>query len=220
MVRLMGFTGIFAASALLLAASTTQAQTMEQQMRSMEKSVKTVEQRRREGLKDLSANVLAAYRDSISVTDVQASVDEVFEDTVTIKVVANYAVDFDKAQMVRETLSKYFTTVTDKSAGVTPYGSIYTQFGSCVAENCAIKSEAEKFLKGSAVGLQASFMGEWELMVFMQGNYGIYDIKKGQVTFLIDVPKNKVKGDPKPQVKAQIFDLNWCGSKGPCYSVR
>ena len=58
MVRLMGFTGIFAASALLLAASTTQAQTMEQQMRSMEKSVKTVEQRRRESLKGLSANVL------------------------------------------------------------------------------------------------------------------------------------------------------------------
>lgn len=189
-------------------------------MRSMEKSVKTVEQRRRDGLKDLGTNVLAAYRDSIRVTDVQASVDEVFDNTARIKIVASYTFDFDKAQMVRKTLSKYFETATDKEAGVTPYGTIYTHFGSCVAENCAIKTEAERFLKGSAVGLQASLLGEWELVVFMQGNYGFYDLKDGKATFLVDVPKNRIKGDPRPQVKAQIFDLEWCGSKGACFSVR
>ncbi|MNO05120.1 hypothetical protein D3C81_2263740 [compost metagenome] len=45
---------------------------------------------------------------------------------------------------------------------------------------------------------------------------GRYELKPAKFTFLIDVPKSKIKGDPKPVVKGQIYDVHYCTGRSQC----
>lgn len=197
------------------ALTTAQAATLEEQTKSLESSVQTVEQRRKSALQDLNVNVLQAYRDAIKIESVDTDIAEVFDKTARVRVVVGYSVDFDAARNVRSTLSKYFVTNSDKADGVEPYGMIYTQYNDCVGDYCAVKKETSKFLRNSAVGINVSFLGEWDLSTMMNGS-GRYDLKSGTATFLIDVPKSKIKGDRKPVVKGQIYDVHYCGGRSTC----
>lgn len=210
-----------AATALLLglALSSTSgvanAATLEEQTKSLEKSVQTVEQRRKAALRDLNTNVLQAYRDAIKIESVETDIAEVFNRTARVRVVVAYSIDFEAAKGVRSTLDQYFVTNTDKGDGVEPYGMIYTRYNDCVGAYCAVKKQTSSYLRSSAVGINASFLGEWEPGILMDGG-GNYDLKSGKFTFLIDVPKSKIKGDPKPVVKAQIYNVHYCTGRGPC----
>ncbi|MDT8925071.1 hypothetical protein RBE51_19975 [Pseudomonas taiwanensis] len=206
------------AGMLLFTPTLAGAATLEEQAKSLERSVKTVEQRRKEALADLNTHVLRAYRDAIQITSVDTDVAEVFDRTVRVRVVVTYAVDFERARQVRSTLSQYFTTNTDKEVGVEPYGMIYTNFDDCVGEFCAVKKETTRFLKNSGVGINVSFLSNWETGLLMNGS-GRYELKPGKFTFLIDVPKHKLKGDPKPVVKGQIYDVHYCDGNGGCDGV-
>lgn len=189
--------------------------TLEEQAKNLESSVKTVEQRRKTALRDLNVSVLQAYRDSIKIESVDTEIAEIFDKTARVRIVVAYSFDLDAAKGVRASLSQYFTTVTDKQAGVEPYGMIYTNFDNCIGTYCAVKKESTRFLKNSAVGINVSFLGQWEPGILMDGS-GRYELKPGRFTFLIDVPKSKIKGDPKPIVKGQIYDVTYCSGSGAC----
>lgn len=123
---MLNIKGLFlGAGAFLLVTTTTslttaQAATLEEQAKSLEGSVQTVEQRRKVALKDLNVNVLQAYRDAIKIESVDTDIAEAFEKTARVRVVVGYSVDFDAARNVRSTLSKYFVTNIDKADGVEP----------------------------------------------------------------------------------------------------
>lgn len=187
-------------------------------MNSLEKTVMTVEQRRKAALHDLNVNVIQAYRDSIKINSIDTSIDEVFERTARVKVSVSYAIDFAAAKKVRASLSQYFRTNTDKEAGVEPYGMIYTALNDCVGQYCAVKSDTSKFLRNTAVGINVSLLGEWEPGILMDSS-GHYDLKPGRINFFVDVPKSKIKGDPKPKVKGQIYDVHYCDGSSPCSGV-
>jgi hypothetical protein len=204
----------FFATAITICA---QATTLEEQVGNLEKSVQTVDQRRKIALKDLTDNVLKAYRNAIRIDSVDTTVAEVFGNTARVKIVVDYSVDFEAAQAIRSTLSKYFVTATDREAGVEPYGMIYTHFDECVGSYCAVQKEMRKLLENSAVGVDASMLGEWDLSIMTNGS-GRFDLKSGTATYLIDVPKSKIKGNPKPVVKGQIYDVHYCSVRraAPC----
>lgn len=196
----------------------TYAASLEEQMNSLEKSVMTVEQRRKAALHDLNVNVIQAYRDAIKINSVDTSIAEVFERTARVKVSVSYSIDFDAAKKVKASLSQYFRTGIDKADGVEPYGMIYTELNDCVGQYCAVKTDASKFLRSTAVGINVSILGEWQPGILMDGS-GRYDLKPGRINFLVDVPKSKIKGDPKPQVKSQIYDVHYCDGSSPCHGV-
>lgn len=187
-------------------------------MNSLENSVKTVEQRRKVALHDLNVNVIQAYRDAIKIHSVETSISEVFGKTARVKVSVSYSIDFAAAKKVKASLSQYFRTGIDKADGVEPYGMIYTYFNDCIGQYCAIKTDTSQFLQGTAVGINVSMLGEWQPGILMSGS-GRYDLKPGRIDFLVDVPKSKIKGDPKPQVNGQIFDVHYCDGSSPCHGV-
>lgn len=191
---------------------------LEEQMNSLEKSVMTVEQRRKAALHDLNVNVIQTYRDAIKIHSVDTSIAEVFGKTARVKVSVSYSIDFAAAKKVKASLSQYFRTGIDKADGVEPYGMIYTYFNDCVGQYCAIKADTSQFLQGTAVGINVSMLGEWGPGILMDGS-GRYDLEPGRIDFLIDVPKSKIKGDPKPQVKGQIYDVHYCDGSSPCRGV-
>lgn len=194
------------------------AASLEEQMSSLEKSVMTVEHRRKVALHDLSVNVIQAYRDAIKIHSVDTSIAEVFDRTARVKVSVSYSIDFSAAKKVKASLSQYFRTGIDKADGVEPYGMIYTYFNDCVGQYCSVESDISQFLQGTAVGINVSMLGEWQPGILMNGS-GRYDLKSGRFDFLVDVPKSKIKGDPKPQVKGQIYDVHYCGGSSPCNGV-
>lgn len=203
---------------LLLNPGPSAAASLEEQTKNLEKSVQTVEQRRKAALHDLNVNVLQAYRDAIKIESVETDIAEVFDRTARVRVKVDYSFDFTAAKGVRSALSKYFTTSTDKEWGVEPYGRIYTNFGDCVGAYCAVKTDTTRFLKNSAVGINVTFLGEWEPGLLMDGK-GRFELGSGRFTFLIDVPKSKIKGDPKPVVKGQIYDVHYCNGRKGCSGV-
>lgn len=215
-------TSIFAASVSIISVPAGAA-SLEDQMKGLEASVKTVDQRRRESIKDINVNVLQAYRDAIKIESVDTDIAEVFDRTAKVRVVVKYRVDFDETKAVRATLSKYFETATDKEFGVEPYGRIYPNYHSCVGAYCAVKQDTMKLLKNTAIGINASFLGEWEPGIITSAG-GNFELASGTLTFLIDVPKSKIKGNPKPVVKTQIYNAHFCnvgtGCTGVSYSKR
>jgi len=196
-----------------------QALTLEEQAKSLEKSVQTVEQRRRLALKGLKIDVLQRYRDSLVIESVDTRVGEVFDRTARVEVKVSYSFDFEKAKVVRANLSQYFDTATDKQPGIEPFGMIYTNFPDCVGAYCTVKAEMTKYLKWSAVGVNVSFMGVPGVFVTARGD-GMFDLKPGSVTIQFDVPKSQIKGDPKPVVKAQVFDIHFCPNDPDCSGYR
>ncbi|ASJ88620.1 hypothetical protein [Pseudomonas aeruginosa] len=194
------------------------AASLEEQAKNLEASVKTVEQRREDGLRDLKENAIKAYRDAIKIDSVETDIAEVFDRTARVRVVVTYSFAFEEAKGVRSTIDKYFVTNTDKETGVEPYGMIYTRYQDCVAENCSISKEARRYLESTAVGINVSFLGEWQAGILASGS-GRFDLKPGKMTYLIDVPKSKIKGDPKPVVKGQIYNVHYCTGEGPCSGV-
>lgn len=217
-LRFLGFSALLG-FVLASTSGAAQAMTLEEQAKSLETSVQTVEQRRRSAIKGLKVDVLQAYRDSMVIESVETRVGEVFDRTARVDVKVTYSFDFEKAKLARENLSKYFDTATDKRPGVEPYGMIYTNFPDCVGAYCTVKTEMTKYLKWSAVGVNVSFMGIPGVFVTTQGD-GMYDLKPGSVTIQFDVPKSKIKGDPKPVVKAQVFDIHFCPGDPDCSGYR
>lgn len=191
------------------------AATLEEQTNNLESSIQTVEKRRKAALRDLNINVLQAYRNAIQIDSVDTDIAEVFDRTARVRVVVSYSFSLEDAKGVRSSLGQYFSTNTDKEYGVEPYGMIYTNFNDCVGVACTIKKETSRFLKNSAVGINVSFLGQWQPGILMDGS-GRYDLKPGKFTFLIDVPKSKIKGDPKPVVKGQIYDVQYCNGQSAC----
>lgn len=217
-VTSLGFSAIMG-FLLAINCGSAQALTLEQQAKSLEKSVQTVEQRRRSALNGLKVDVLQQYRDSLVIESVDTRVGEVFDRTARVEVKVSYSFDFDKAKLARENLSKYFSTSTDKERGVEPFGMIYTNFPDCVGAYCTVKAAMTKYLEWSAVGVNVSFMGIPGVFVTAPGD-GMYDLKPGSVTIQFDVPKSQIKGDPKPIVKAQVFDVHFCPGDPDCNGYR
>lgn len=199
------------------------ATSLEDQMKGLEASVQTIEQRRKASLRDMQINVLQAYRDAMVIDSVETRVGEVFDRTARIEVAIKYSFDFEKARAVRANLSKYFSTNTDKESGVEPYGRIYTNFDDCVGAYCAVKQEMKHFLQWSGVGINATFLGLRGTESTLDRS-GHFELHPGKVTFQFDVPKSKIKGDPKPVVTAQVFDFHFCPGDSECggnsYTVR
>lgn len=193
--------------------------TLEEQAKGLEKSVQTVEQRRKTALKDLKVSVLQGYRDSLQIESVETRVGEVFDRTVRVEVTVAYSFDFEKAKAARESLRKYFQTSTDKRPGVEPYGMIYADFPYCVDAYCTVNKEMTHYLQWSAVGVNVSFLGIPGVFVTSDMS-GHYDLKPGSVTLQFDVPKGKIKGDPKPVVTAQVFDVHFCPGDSDCSGRR
>ncbi|MHD0644933.1 hypothetical protein ACYPKM_04860 [Pseudomonas aeruginosa] len=199
----------------LLGAAGAGAATLEEQMKNLEGSIKTVEQRRKFAQNDINKNILQAFRDAIIFESVDTEIAEVFDTTARVKVVVHYSVDFEKAKAVRAKINDYYNTVTDRESGVEPYGMIYTNFNECQGVNCTVKTETTRQLKRSAVGMHVSFLGKWETGILTDGS-GRFELKPGSFTFTFDVPKSKIKGDPKPAVKGQIYDVHYCSGKSTC----
>lgn len=198
---------------------TGHAVTLEEQAKSLEKKAQTVDQRRKTALKDLNESVLKGYRDALIVESVDTSIGEVFDRTVRVDVKVAYAYDFEKMRAVKASLDKYFDTDTNKEPGVEPYGMIYINFNDCVGEYCAVQQEMKRLLEWTAVGVQVKFMGLTGTHV-TSDMLGHYDIKPGTVTLQFDVPKAKLKGDPKPVVTAQVFDSHFCPDDPDCNGRR
>ncbi|KJZ47621.1 hypothetical protein [Pseudomonas fluorescens] len=199
--------------------NTSAAATLEDQVKGLQSSVETVEQRRASAIKDIYTNVLGTYRDSIKIDSVETQVAEVFNRTARIEVTVGYSFDFEKAKAFRANLSRYFGTNTDKEPGVEPYGMVYTNYLDCVGINCTVEKEISRYLKSSAVGIRVTFLG-------IPGTFpteefdGMYDLKPGKMTIQFDVPKSQIKGDPKPTIKAQIFDVHFCPDSPDCNGYR
>jgi hypothetical protein len=206
---------------LFMAADSCYAATLEEQTKSLEQSVQTVDQRRRVALKDLNVSVLQKYRDALQIDSVDTRIGEVFDRTARVEVTVKYSFDFEKSKEARESLSKYFDTDTDKEPGVEPYGRIYTKFNQCVGAYCAVRQEMTKFLERSAVGIYVTFLGVPGVFVTTDSS-GHFELASDSVTIQFDVPKSSIKGDPKPKVTAQVFDSHFCPDENVCarYTVR
>lgn len=185
------------------------AATLEEQAKTLEQSVMTVDQRRKAAIKDIKVNVLQVYRDSLIINSVETKIGEIFDRTARVDVTVNYSFDFDKANIARINLSKYITTDTDKARGVEPYGMIYANVDDCVGINCTVNQQVKKLMKWSTVGVGVTFMGIPGVHPTMDMT-GHLNLKPGTVTIQFDVPKSKIKGDPKPVVTARVYDIHWC----------
>lgn len=199
--------------------TTCQAATLEEQTKQLESSVQTVEQRRKAAIKDLNASVLRGYRDAIKIDSVDTRVGEVFDHTARIDVTVAYSFDFEKAKAVRASLSKYFSTNTNKEPGIEPYGRIYTNFNDCVGAYCTVKTAMTRLLTSTAVGVRVTFLGIPGTFV-TTGMEGTYELTPDTVTIQFEVPKSKIKGDPTPVVAAQVFDVHFCPSDPDCSGYR
>lgn len=186
------------------------AETLEAQMNSLQNSVQTVEQRQKAALKDLRDNVVIKYRDAIQIDSVETSVAEVFDKTARIAIKVKWHIERSDADALEATLGKYFMTSTGIS-----YEYISANVDFCNHnEFCAVNKSLSRYMKGTAVGIDASFVGDWEPAILMDG-YGRFPIS-GSMTYSFNVPKHKVKGNPHPVVKAQIYDVIPCDPTTGC----
>jgi len=207
----------------VLAPAAVHALSLENQMKGLESSVKTIEQRRKSSLRDMQINTLQAYRDAMRIDSVVTKVGEVYDRSARIDVIINYSFDFERSKAVRANLEKYFRTDTDKQPGVEPYGRIYTNFSDCVGAYCTVQKEMTHFLQWSGVGVNAAFLGQRGTKSTLDRS-GHFELYPGAVTFQFIVPKSKIKGDPKVAVTAEVFDYHFCSADPECsgnsYTVR
>lgn len=186
------------------------AETLEAQMNTLQNSVQTVEQRQKVALKDIRDHVIRKYRDAIEIDSVEASVSEVFDKTVRVAIKVKWHIDRANVDALEATLSKYFMT----STGIN-HEFISASVDFCNHnEFCAVNKSLSRYMKSTAVGIDASFMGDWQPAILMDG-YGMFSLG-GSMTYSFDVPKSKVKGNPQPVVKAQIYDVIPCNPNTGC----
>lgn len=187
-----------------------QAETLEDQMNSLQGSVQTVEKRQKAALEDLRENVIKRYRDAIQINQIETSVSEVFDKTVRIAVKVQWSIDMAEAEALKATLEKYFMT----STGI-GFEMISSQVDFCNHnEFCAVNRSLSRYMKKTAVGIDASLLGDWEPAILMDG-WGRFPLG-GTITYSFNVPKSKVKGNPQPLVKAQIYDVIPCDPSTGC----
>ena len=186
------------------------AETLESQMNNLQSRVQTVEQRNAAALRDIRDNVIVRYRDSIKIDSITTDVAEVYERTAKISIRLYWHVEGADMDEIESVLSKYFATSTgiDKEA-------LFARVDQCNHnEFCAINKSLSKYMKGTAVGIDASFLGDWQPSILMDG-WGTFP-KGGSMTYSFTVAKKKIKGDPKPIVKAQIYDVIPCDPSTGC----
>ncbi|WP_339506113.1 hypothetical protein [Pseudomonas sp. EA_15y_Pfl1_P102] len=195
---------------LIGACSDARSASLEDQVVVLQNSVKTVEDRQKSALKDIRENVIKRYRDAIQIYVVETKVSEVFEKTVEVSVSVRWKVDRSDAESIKTTLDKYFMT----SSGI-EFEMVSAQVDFCNHnEFCAVNKSLSKYMKKTAVGIDASFLGDWEPAILMDG-WGRFPLS-GSMTYSFKVPKSKIKGNPQPVVKAQIYDVIACDPSTGC----
>lgn len=195
---------------ILVICQGVKAETLEAQMNTLQNSVQTVEQRQKTALKDLRDNVVIKYRDAIQIDSVETNVAEVFDKTVRIAIKVRWHIEKSDADTLESTLSKYFMTSTGIDHEIISSSVDFCNHN----EFCTVNKSLSRYMKGTAVGIDASFMGDWEPSILMDG-WGRFPLS-GSMTYSFNVPKHKVKGNPQPVVKAQIYDVIPCDPSTGC----